>query len=90
MRQEPGCSFAPYRICTFLGIALAYFGMNVVQGLYHDFKIAAFLMEQRISFNQKLGHLPEISDRVAFGGQLVRAMAGRLALTDSPKTTLAT
>jgi len=49
--------------------------MNVVQGLYHDFKIPAFLMEQRISYNNKLGHLPEIPDRLAFGGQLVQAMA---------------
>jgi hypothetical protein len=52
--------------------------MTVVQGLYHDFKIAAFLMEQRISYNNKLGHLPEIPDRLAFGGQLVRAMASTL------------
>jgi len=52
--------------------------MTVVQGLYHDFKIAAFLMEQRVSYNQKLGHLPEIPDRLAFGGQLVRAMAKSL------------
>ena len=49
--------------------------MNVVQGLYHDFKIPAFLMEQRISLNPKLGHLPEIPDRMAFGAQLVDAIA---------------
>jgi hypothetical protein len=49
--------------------------MNVVQGLYRDLKIPAFLMEQRISMNNKLGHLPEIPDRVAFGGQLVEAIA---------------
>ena len=49
--------------------------MTVVQGLYHDFQIPAFLMEQRISYNQKLGHLPEIPDRIAFGEQLVRAVA---------------
>ena len=49
--------------------------MTVVQGLYRDFKIAAFLMEQRVSYNKKLGHLPEIPDRMAFGGQLVRAIA---------------
>jgi hypothetical protein len=47
----------------------------VVQGLYHDFQIPAFLMEQRISFNAKLGHLPEVADRLAFGGQLVSAIA---------------
>jgi hypothetical protein len=49
--------------------------MTVVQGLYRDFKIPTFLMEQRISLNPKLGHLPEISDRMAFGAQLVEAIA---------------
>ena len=49
--------------------------MTVVQGLYHDFKIPAFLMEQRISLNPKLGHLPEIPDRMTFGAQLVEAIA---------------
>src|SRR5260370_596444 len=52
--------------------------MTVVQGLYRDFKAAAFLMEQRVSYNQKLGHLPEIPDRCAFGAQLVRAVAKAL------------
>jgi len=49
--------------------------MTVVQGLYLDMKIPAFLMEQRISKNPKLGHLPEIQDRMAFGAQLVAAIA---------------
>jgi hypothetical protein len=49
--------------------------MTVVQGLYHDLKVPAFLMEQRVSYNPKMGHLPEIPDRVAFGGQLAEAMA---------------
>ncbi len=48
--------------------------MNVIQGLYRDFKTAGFLMEQRISFNDRLGHLPTIDDRLAFGAQLVRAL----------------
>jgi len=48
--------------------------MTVVQGLYRDFKIPAFLMEQRISFNPKLGHLPEVPDRLRFGAQLVKAI----------------
>ena len=48
--------------------------MTVVQGLYRDFKIPTFLMEQRISNNPKLGHLPEIPDRMAFGAQLVAAI----------------
>lgn len=49
--------------------------MTVIQGLYADFGITGFLMEQRISFNPKLGRLPEIPDRLKFGGELVRAMA---------------
>ena len=49
--------------------------MTVVQGLYRDLKIPAFLMEQRISHNPKLGHLPEVPDRMAFGAQLVGAAA---------------
>ena len=49
--------------------------MTVVQGLYRDFKIPTFLMEQRISLNPKLGHLPEIPDRMGFGAQLVDAIA---------------
>ncbi|HJZ95332.1 MAG TPA: hypothetical protein VKE70_02445 [Candidatus Solibacter sp.] len=53
--------------------------MTVVQGLCHDFKIPAFLMEQRISYNDKLGHLPGIPDRLAFGAQLVRAMGKAVA-----------
>ena len=48
--------------------------MTVAQGLYRDFQIPAFLMEQRISMNHKLGHLPEIPDRMAFGAQLVGAI----------------
>ena len=69
--------------------------MNVVQGLYRDFKIPAFLMEQRISNNPKLGHLPEIADRTAFGGQLVgplrrllwtgRTLAGSSMASKEPK-----
>jgi hypothetical protein len=54
--------------------------MTVVQGLYRDFGIPAFLMEQRIAFNPKLGHLPEIPDRIAFGEQLVAAITNALGL----------
>jgi zinc carboxypeptidase/carboxypeptidase M14-like protein len=73
-----GTSFAPTQplrfadVTTTAGMAGR---MNVVQGLYRDLKIPAFLMEQRISNNPKLGHLPGIPDRLAFGGQLVEAIA---------------
>jgi len=53
--------------------------MTVAQGLYKDFGIAGFIMEQRISYNPKLGHLPEIADRVKFGGELARALAAAVA-----------
>ena len=49
--------------------------MNVVQGLYRDRKIPAFLMEQRISFNPKLGRLPTVEDRLKFGEELVQVLA---------------
>ena len=71
-------SFAPTTPLRFAGVTTTaglVGRMTVVQGLYRDFKIPAFLMEQRISYNKKLGHLPEVLDRLAFGAQLVRAMA---------------
>jgi hypothetical protein len=49
--------------------------MTVIQGLYRDFGIAGFLMEQRISYNAKLGRLPEVADRLKFGGELVKSLA---------------
>ena len=52
--------------------------MTVIQGLYHDFKIPAFLMEQRVAYNEKLKRLPTVEDRLAFGRQLVDAMAAAL------------
>jgi len=48
--------------------------MTVIQGLWHEFRIPGFLMEQRIALNERLGRLPMPEDRVKFGGQLVRAM----------------
>ncbi|HEY3939349.1 MAG TPA: M14-type cytosolic carboxypeptidase [Bryobacteraceae bacterium] len=53
--------------------------MDVTQGLYRDFGIPGFIMEQRISYNQKLGRLPEVADRLKFGGELVRALAQAVA-----------
>ncbi len=52
--------------------------MNVVQGLHARHRIPAFLMEQRISHNPKLGRLPAIEDRVRFGKELVEAIAKAL------------
>jgi hypothetical protein len=35
-------------------------------------------MEQRISFNSRLGHLPTIDDRLNFGRELVNAIVETL------------
>jgi hypothetical protein len=44
--------------------------MTVVQGLYKDFGLATFIMEQRISTQPKYGRKPLIADRVRFGREL--------------------
>jgi hypothetical protein len=48
--------------------------MTVIQGLYKDWKLPGFLMEQRISYNEKLKRLPLPEDRMRFGAELVRVM----------------
>jgi hypothetical protein len=48
--------------------------MTVVQGLYRDRQIPAFLIEQRISLHPKLKRLPTIQDRLQFGASLMQAM----------------
>ena len=52
--------------------------MTVIQGLYRDFGIPGFLMEQKVAYNSRLERLPEIPDRLKFGGELVRAVAAAL------------
>jgi Cytosolic carboxypeptidase N-terminal domain/Zinc carboxypeptidase len=47
--------------------------MTVSQGLYAKHKIPTFTMEQMIARNPRLGHLPTVEDRLAFGAQLARA-----------------
>lgn len=49
--------------------------MTVVQGLSRDFHLPAFLMEQRISWSEKLGRRPSVADRLEFGSALVRVLA---------------
>jgi hypothetical protein len=80
-------SFAPARPLTFAEPTTTpgkKGRMTVVQGLYADYGIPGFLMEQRISFNPKLGHLPEIPDRMKFGGELVEALAAAVTQRASP------
>ena len=58
---------------------------NVVQALAAELKISAFLMEQRIAYNAKLNHLPEISDRTNFGRELVRAIHQVILRMNAPQ-----
>lgn len=48
------------------------------EGLYTQRKLPAFLMEQMVARNPKLGHFPTIADRRRFGGELVRGIAAAL------------
>ncbi len=47
--------------------------MTVTQGLYRDRRIPAFLIEQMIAHNSRLGRFPTVDDRREFGAGLVRA-----------------
>ncbi|HEY2018307.1 MAG TPA: M14-type cytosolic carboxypeptidase [Bryobacteraceae bacterium] len=53
--------------------------MAVDQGLLHDRKLPAMLMEQMIEYNSRLGHCPDVSDRKEFGAGLVRAFSEAVA-----------
>ncbi len=44
--------------------------MTVSQGLYKEFGLPAFIMEQRISTQPKYGRKPLIADRLQFGAEL--------------------
>jgi murein tripeptide amidase MpaA len=52
--------------------------MTVDQGLYHDRRLPALLMEQMIEHNEKLGRVPTAADRSEFGAALVRALSAAL------------
>ena len=49
--------------------------MVVIQGLFRDFKLPGFLMEQRISLQPKYKRLPLIEDRLRFGRELAVTIA---------------
>jgi hypothetical protein len=49
--------------------------MTVNQGLFHDRRIPAFLMEQMVRWNPRLGRLPTVQDRLDFGAALARVLA---------------
>jgi hypothetical protein len=48
--------------------------MTVIQGLYKDRRLPAFLIEQMITRHPKLGRQPTPEDRRQFGADLMRAM----------------
>ena len=48
--------------------------MTVIQGLYNDRRLPAFLIEQRITRHPKLGRQPTPEDRLQFGAELTRAV----------------
>jgi len=63
--RDPGATTTPGKLGR----------MTVDQGLFHDRKLPAMLMEQMIEYDSKLGHVPTATDRSQFGAELVRALA---------------
>jgi len=57
--------------------------MNVSQGLFHDRRIPAMIMEQMICLNPKLGRFPTAADRQQFGAGLVRAVGRAITVAGS-------
>ncbi|HEU0142512.1 MAG TPA: dienelactone hydrolase family protein, partial [Bryobacteraceae bacterium] len=53
--------------------------MTVNQGLFHDRKIPAFLMELMVEPSPRLSREPGVKDRLQFGEVLVRVMAASVA-----------
>jgi predicted amidohydrolase len=53
--------------------------MTVYQGLFHERKIPAFLMELKTERNTRLGREATVGDRMEFGAALVRAMAAAVS-----------
>lgn len=48
--------------------------MNVVQGLYHARRIPAMEIEMRIATHPKLGHQPNVPDRLLSGAEMLGAL----------------
>ena len=53
--------------------------MSVNQGLFHERKIPAFLMELMVDNNRKLGRCPTVDDRLEFGAALAQIMCDTAA-----------
>jgi hypothetical protein len=52
--------------------------MTVNQGLFHERRVPAFLMELRVERSPKLGRCPTVADRLEFGRRLVAVLAAAL------------
>lgn len=72
---ESDTSFAPTRKLFSSEVSADKGRMIVIQGLYRDFKLPGFLMEQRISRHPKYGRLPLVEDRLRFGRELAVTIA---------------
>lgn len=77
-------SFDPTRAFSAVSPNTARGRANVVQELGPEMKLPAFLMEQRIAYDAKLGRLPEIPDRTKFGAELLAAIRASLGIPDPP------
>lgn len=79
---ETGTSFAPTRKLSYAQTSTTAGlpgRMTVTQGLYKEFGLPAFIMEQRISKQPKYGRKPLIADRLRFGRELAVTIATALA-----------
>jgi hypothetical protein len=56
-------------------LAVSKLAPDDTNSLYEQQKIPVLLMEQRIATCKKLGRRPTTEDRLAFGQQLIQAMA---------------
>lgn len=57
--------------------------MTVYQGLFHDFGVPAFLMEQMVQRSPRLNRCPTVEDRLEFGAALVRVLAETTSSTEA-------
>jgi hypothetical protein len=78
---ESQTSFAPTRKLFYAGDTTTPGmpgRMTIIQGLYKDFQLPGFLMEQRISNQPKYGRKPLAADRLRFGRELAVTFAAAL------------
>jgi hypothetical protein len=69
-RLVANTTFAPSR-----PLSVSRAPANTTTALWRERRIPVLLMEQRISFNEKSGRRPTVDDRLAFGRELIIAMA---------------